>query len=455
MKCIKCSTENNFQERTTNIGKCKNCQHQFVFEPTAMSPTTRLTDFFFTQLLDEVSAKKTLFFTPHQLYYLLNCRLQSRTNRVSLGKDFIKYLVCGPLAMIALGFLGTKFLDLPLDLLLAIFLSAYALGVVVTIAQRSVSPRLNRRDRQTKATMLNIVAGVLFLVALPMSIVVQSLLGMTSAIGAGLMAILLGLERRRLHTADDFLINKSQFEEYLQQWIKINGEPVKILFQSPMKSLPMAKNSPPITNLSTTITAANYDRVVVCNRSVIAQLLIRNNFSVENSCAVLTIDGYPESTFAATLAQLHRNPQLQVYALHDGSPHGVQMIHRLRQEERWFPNTTIPIIDVGIMPRQVMHNLEMSTGQSAKVAHAARRLPAVVRNSLRPDELKWLERGCYLDLESFSAQKIMQILQWAIDESSQLNGSEGEGMLSPDDAAAEVDFYLLENFGWASDQRPN
>ncbi len=454
MKCIKCSTENSFQERTTNIGKCSNCQHPFVFEPTAMSPTTKITDFFFAQLLDEVSAKKTLFFTPHQLYYLLNKRLQSRTNQVSLVRDLFKYLVCGPLAAIALGFLGANFTDLPLDLLLAIFLSVYALGTVVTIAQRSVSPRLNRRDRQTKATVLSIVAAVLFLTALPVSIVAQSLLGMTTAIGAGLMAILLGLERRRLHTADDFLISKSQFEEYLQQWIKINGEPVKILFMSPLKILPMAKDSAP-TNLNTTIIAPSFDRVVVCNRSVVAQLLIRNNFPAENSCAVLTIDGYPEITFATTLAQLRRQPQLQVYALHDGSPHGVQLIHRLRQEEQWFPSTNIPIIDVGIMPRQVMKNLEMNTGQSAKVAHAARRLPAVVRNSLRPDELKWLERGCYLDLESFSTQQIIQILQWAIYESRQLNELDSDSLLNSDEAGAKVDFYLLENFGWASDQRPS
>jgi hypothetical protein len=58
-----------------------------------------------------------------------------------------------------------------------------------------------------------------------------------------------------------------------------------------------------------------------------------------------------------------------------------------------------------------------------------------VRDSLLPAELKWLDMGCYIDLESFSSQQIIQILQRAINESSQLNSDE-----------PNADFYLLENF---------
>ncbi len=443
MKCIKCSADNDLQERAINVGRCKNCQHQFVFEPKSMSSTTKLTDFFFAQLLDEISAKKTLFFTSHQLYYLLNKRLQSRTNRVSPVQDLFKYLVCGLLAIIALSLLGTNFLKLPIDLLITILLSIYTLGIVITIAQSSVSHQLNRRDRQSKAQALKILAGVLLLIGLPISIANQSLLGITTTLGAGLMAILLNLEQQRQqrHIADIFLISKDQFEKYLSQWVKINGEPVKILSQKPMAILPPSPNSEATTYRFESKTE-QFDRVVVCNRPAVAQLLIRNNFQSENSCAVLTIDGYPESTFATTMEMLYRNPQLKVYALHDGSPHGVQMIYRLRQEEIWFPNTTIPIIDVGIMPRQVMNNLDVSTGQSHKVAQAAHRMPATVRDSLLPDELKWLDTGCYLDLESFSSEQIIQILQRAIYESHQL--TEIDDMLNSD--GSDADFYLLENF---------
>ncbi len=446
MKCIKCSAENNLQERTINVGRCKSCQHQFVFTNKSMSSTTKLTDFFFAQLLDEISAKRTLFFTSHQLYYLLNKRLQSRTTKISLVQDLFKYLVCGPLVIIALSLLGTNFLKLPIDLLitiLTILLSIYTLGVVVTIAQSSVSHQLNRRDRQSKAQALKILAGLLLLIGLPISIVAHSLLGITTTLGAGLMAILLSLEQQRQqrHIADIFLISKDQFKEYLSQWVKINGEPVKILSQKPMAILASSPNSEATTYRFESKTE-QFDRVVVCNRPAVAQLLIRNNFQSENSCAVLTIDGYPESTFSTTMETLYRNPRLKVYALHDGSPHGIQMIYRLRQEEIWFPNTTIPIIDVGIMPRQVMNNLDVSNGQSNKVAQAARRMPATVRDSLLPDEIRWLDMGCYLDLESFSSEQIIQILQRAIYESRQL--TEIDDMFNSD--GSDTDFYLLENF---------
>jgi hypothetical protein len=439
MKCIKCSAENDFQEQTASIDRCKNCQHPFAFTANSIPPTTRLNDFFFAQLLDEISAKKTLFFTPHQFYYLLNKRLISSKSKVSLPQDLFKYLVLGPLLIIAIIFLGAYILRLSTDLPITtstILISIYTLGMVITIAQSSISHRFNRRDRQTKAKTLKILAGLLLLVGLPISIATQSLLGITTTLGAGLMAILLNLEQQRQQhrIADNFLISKNQFEEYWSRWIAINGEPVKILSQKPMALLPPSPNSE-TTNYRFEAKTYQFDRVVVCNRTAVAQLLIRNNFQSENSCAILTIDGYPADTFATTLALLYQNPKLQVYALHDASPHGIKMIYHLRREEMWFPNTTIPIIDVGIMPRQVMNNLDLSTGHSKKVAQAARRLPPTVRDSLLPAELKWLDMGCYIDLESFSSQQIIQILQRAINESSQLNSDE-----------PNADFYLLENF---------
>jgi hypothetical protein len=186
---------------------------------------------------------------------------------------------------------------------------------------------------------------------------------------------------------------------------------------------------------------------VVCNRTSVAQLLISNNFPLENSCAVLTIDGYPADIFDSTMEKLRQQPNLKVFAIHDGSATGVQLVHRLRQEEKWFTDTIIPIIEVGIRPRQVMNNLELSICRSAKAAKAAKNLPAAIRNSLNPEELEWLDGGCYLDLESFSSLKIIQILQRAIQESRELTGTKGDDLADIDPAAATADFYLLENFG--------
>lgn len=53
------------------------------------------------------------------------------------------------------------------------------------------------------------------------------------------------------------------------------------------------------------------------------------------------------------MEMLRRNSELKVYALHNCSPTGIVLVRRLREEETWFPNPEIPIIDVGILPRQI------------------------------------------------------------------------------------------------------
>jgi hypothetical protein len=439
MKCINCGTDNHLPARTASSGECQRCQHQFVFEPETMPPTTKFTDFFFAQLLDDVSAKKTLFFTPRQLYYLLNKKLQSRQHPGSSTKNLIRYLGWGSLATLAVSFFCANFFQLPLDIIIPILLSLYALVIIGVVGHNSISRRLNRRDRQNNLITLKILAGGLLLIGLPISIVTQSYLGMVIAIALGIMTIWLSWRRegQQRNIASNGLINREQFEEWLSQWTKVNGEPVKILGKPPAESL--------LTTPVPKMMSQQCDRVVVCDRRAIAQLLISNRFHIENSCAVVTIDGYPESTFGATMEMLRRNSHFKVYALHDGSAQGVQLIHRLRQEANWFPNTTIPIIGVGIMPRQVINNLDISSCQSARAARAAQAMSASVRASLNPDELSWLDSGCYLDLESFSSQKIMQILQRAIQESRELGIVKNDDLVDIDES--DADFYLLENFG--------
>ena len=97
--------------------------------------------------------------------------------------------------------------------------------------------------------------------------------------------------------------------------------------------------------------AYSFDRLVVCDSANIAQLLIANNFHFENNCAILSITGYPQSIFNTTMEMLRRNPDLKVYAIHDCSPKGVSLINHLRTSERWFLNSNVTIIDIGILPR--------------------------------------------------------------------------------------------------------
>ncbi|MGB3640647.1 MAG: hypothetical protein WBA39_24190, partial [Rivularia sp. (in: cyanobacteria)] len=83
----------------------------------------------------------------------------------------------------------------------------------------------------------------------------------------------------------------------------------------------------------------------ICDSAEVAQLLIANNFHFENNCAVLSITGYPQNIFSTVMEMLRRNPNLKVYALHDASPRGVNLINHLRTSPNWFLNTDVAIYD--------------------------------------------------------------------------------------------------------------
>ena len=90
MKCIQCYTDNNLQDRTANAGRCSNCNHAFVFEPTSMKDVN-FTDPFFAKAIVDISVNNTLFFTPKQLLYFLDKRLKNKAV-LGLGGCLISYL---------------------------------------------------------------------------------------------------------------------------------------------------------------------------------------------------------------------------------------------------------------------------------------------------------------------------------------------------------------------------
>jgi hypothetical protein len=438
MKCINCSTDNNLKDRTANMGSCKSCNHPFAFEPTAMPTDTKLTDPFFAKLITDLSANNTLFFTPRQLYYLLDKRLRSRFGRTDIANNPGATIGCSFFLVIFFTIWINGFFRLPFTLVIPILVSLFTAICVWTIAHSAISPKLNRRIRQQSIRTLKIVAGVILLVGLPISIIFKTPVGIISSIALGLGTIWLSRDRKHKQSQvfDKFLVKSSEFDTWLTKWNSINNSPAKILAPPQISNLPAAPNPE--------VTAYSFDRVVVCDTPEIAQLLISNNFHFENNCAILTIDGYPQSIFDMTMEMLARNPELKVYALHNCSPQGLQMIRRLRAEEIWFPNPEIPIIDVGILPRQIMENSDVMTPQSTESAAVARQLAPDLRNSLNPVELEWLDAGCYLELESFPPQKLIQILQRAINESRELATIDGGDMVIIDSSPG---FYIVDSFG--------
>jgi hypothetical protein len=410
MKCIKCNAKNSPNECNENAGQCKRCDHKFVFDPAEIEFRAEITDDLFEESIAEISAESTVYFTPVQLYYLLEKRLRSNLNR---DNPIIGYLCSGGL-FLCVSIWIVNWLKLDLGLVVPSLVACYTMFAITIVAQSAISSQVNRQIRQSNVRNLKILSVIIPVFGIPLSIIVKTSIGIIGSICLGLIAAWLHYDFKRQQSKifDDFLIDRRDFQNWLNRWISINDFPNKILASPKISTAQVAPTPRAI--------AYKFDRVVVCDSPNIAQLLIENNFHFANNCAVLAIDRYPHRDFITIKAMLDRTPDLQVFAFHDCSPQGLKMIRHLRTEKIWFPNLEIPIISVGILPRQIRDNIDTIVPQSAKSAKSAQQLAPDLRNNLDSTELAWLDAGFYLELESFSPQELIQILQRAINKSHKL-----------------------------------
>jgi DNA-directed RNA polymerase subunit RPC12/RpoP len=91
MKCIHCSTDNKYTDRSTTH-RCKACGHPFAFEPK--TDPFQMNDPMFARAIKDVSADDTLFFTPRQMWYEVNRRLLKRPT-LGCGSAVLIFLIGG------------------------------------------------------------------------------------------------------------------------------------------------------------------------------------------------------------------------------------------------------------------------------------------------------------------------------------------------------------------------
>jgi hypothetical protein len=380
--------------------------------------TIKITDPLFANAISNISADNTLFFTPKQLLYLLDKRVRNK----ELTPIKLLVISCFMSSVYGIG--------------IPIFLLGCLIG--------STSQKNSSKTRRTYFRYLQ-VAGILILV-----IGIFYSLGLSSnpplgffffllSLAIGLSSIYYGTRQlaRQRETSQSHLITGSDFYSWLERWVRINGSVVKML-SSP-------KQGGATTEVSPEISAYSFDRVVVCDSSEIAQLLIANNFHFENNCAVLSITGYPKSIFNTVLDMLRRNPELKVYALHDASPRGVGLVHRLRTSSNWFQNSNVTIYDLGLSPRQILASRSMFILSSNESAQQAKQMPDEVRQDLSLEELKWLELGNFVELESFSPQRLIQVVTQGIAKSRDPNST--DSLVVVDSGASDVYIFAGDSFG--------
>ncbi|MGF1938651.1 MAG: hypothetical protein RM347_030550 [Nostoc sp. ChiQUE02] len=418
MKCINCGTENKLKDRTANQGRCIKCNHPFAFEPTSMS-NVKITDPFFAKAIADISANNTLFFTAKQLLYFLDNRLRKSSKSISRFGWLLPFLFINLVTSLTI--------FIPLIVNLAFINFFYA---------SSKSTKLNLVSRKQNARNLQIIGGIILSIGI---LALKSFTLFVIIVLVGMLSIYLGtrqLGRIELLT-QEFLFSESQFKDWLDRWQQINGSILKVL--------PPPNQENTTATVNPDVTAYSFDRLVVCDSASIAQLLIANNFHFENNCAILSITGYPQSIFDTTMQMVRRNPDLKVYAVHDCNPRGIGLVHRLKTNANWFLDSEIVIIDVGLTPRQIIATKGgMFIQSSPESAQAAKQLPEEVRQSLSVEELTWLESGKFVELESFTPQRIIKVLQKGIAGSRDLESDDSSLLLVGDTGN---DIYTVQSFG--------
>ncbi|NER04775.1 MAG: hypothetical protein F6K17_20310 [Okeania sp. SIO3C4] len=435
MKCVKCQTDNNLKERTEAGGRCKNCNHPFAFDPQAGS---KFTDILFNNSIQTISSENTLFFTPKQLWYFLEKRLVSKsTSWGTLGVLII---------------LST----------LTIFISPVVTLIIITLVistSKSTSKSKSPKIRRDFARAIQIIGGLILVAVLvwffKFSTVTNTafflfLLG----IGLGIFLIYFGTRQLTIQhkITQPLQFKQSEITHWLSRWEEINGEVTNVLAPSREMSEPIEINSE--------VTAYSFDRVIVCDTAEIAQFLIANNFHFEHNCAVLSIDGYPQNIFSTVMQMLKQNPDLKVYAFHSATPRGVTMINELRNSPNWFSGNNLIIYDLGLLPRHVFPSKNMWILKSDVSAGRGRKIPVEVKQTLSKDELEWLEAGFYVELESFSPRKLLQVVSQGIaktqavangyssaSDNSLDSGDDGIILIGIDDNNRNVGFFASDSFG--------
>jgi hypothetical protein len=432
MKCIRCNTDNKLKDRTLYQGRCSSCRHPFTFEPTAMG-SVQITDMMFAKTLSDISVNGSLSFTRSQFFAFLEKRLRSKKASTIGCLIFcsIPVLLWG----IAVAFNADILTAIPFFIVFVAFNGAAA-------CLHSASLKSSRKNRRYLSLFL--IAWGAFLV------VVGSVIGLISSSGWAVI-VSLGIGSFMLYTGFDRiknpqiiikpLISQESINGWLDNWQQINGS-IPTLLQSPDRIQAIAPQVPE------DVTHYSFDRLIVCDRDTVAHFLIANNFHFENNCAILSIDRYPTDIFESVMTMVRRNPDLKVFVIHDCSAKGLLTVSRIKTEAAWFANTSVTVIDIGLLPRQILESRRgFVVTKSSSQSQRSTQLPPTLRQSLSRAELAWLDAGHSVNLESIAPRQLMTALQRAIAKSQSALGEEfvtDSALMMADEGS---DYFWVDSFG--------
>ncbi len=161
-------------------------------------------------------------------------------------------------------------------------------------------------------------------------------------VGLWVVALIGAIQRMRSHFV---AIPRERFGSLWDTWCRLHGAPEGLIVR-------LERPVGLTTRLEPDLGDYSFDRAVICDRAETVDLLLANNFHFENNCAVLSVDFYPPGPFETVRAMLKRNPNLQVFALHDAKALGCRLANRLATDPDWFAGSGCRVVDLGLRPDQ-------------------------------------------------------------------------------------------------------
>jgi hypothetical protein len=174
--------------------------------------------------------------------------------------------------------------------------------------------------------------------------------------GAGLLCFCVALYARFSPPPD-----KADFHRILNKWRRQKGNPDKLLEGPTLHEPPPEWQEPDIYDYGV-------ERLVIVQRDLLVDLLVKNGFHVEQRALIVAETGYPQYLVPLAVKALTDNPQLPVFCLHDATDEGVEMAARLGQSSMLAADQH-PQIDLGLFPQDVPRIPKLKALKPQKVNH--------------------------------------------------------------------------------------
>ena len=134
----------------------------------------------------------------------------------------------------------------------------------------------------------------------------------------------------------------SQFETWLKKFEKQHGRIEKLVSRLSLDKPPPEWKEPDIFDYGV-------ERIIIVERWILVDLLVKNGVHTSNSALIVAADGYPAYLTQRVETLLSESPELPVFLLHDATTKGIHWADGIKLA-RPYNNGKRKIVDMGVSP---------------------------------------------------------------------------------------------------------